>query len=385
MTLSPISWGNQERMQLELKQTPLYQIHKDLGAKMVPFGGWDMPVQYTGIIQEHNATRTHAGLFDVSHMGEIFVTGSEADILSLLEKTTCNKISSMYDGQVQYNAVLNENGGLVDDITVYRFSQTKYMICSNASNYPEVAAHLQKYVSGNCKVEDVSKNWHQIALQGPNANQILENYLGKDLSTLLYYHFIELELNGETIILSRTGYTGEDGFEIYTSHTLGLKLWNELLIQGKDLGLVPVGLGARDTLRLEAKYPLYGHELNSEWSPVESGIGFVVKEKNPPYFAYDRIQKDKKENPKQKVVGIILQEPGVLRENFPVFSSDGKEIGKTTSGTHSPTRKESLGLAMLAFPFTKNQTEVWVEIRGQKKKAKVETGPFIKGSVRNQK
>ena len=367
---------------MELKSTPLNQYHRDLGAKMVPFGGWDMPVQYTGIIQEHLATRTHAGLFDVSHMGEIFITGNKEDILSLLEKVTCNIVSSMYEGQVQYNAILNESGGLVDDVTIYKFSDMKYMICSNASNYEKVTAHLQKFTSGTCKVENVSANWHQLAMQGPNANQILELYLGLELNSLLYYHFIEIPFQGETIIVSRTGYTGEDGFEIYTSKSLGIKLWNALLQVGKPLGLVPVGLGARDTLRLEAKYPLYGHELNDEWSPVESGIGFIVKEKPIPYFAYERIQNDKKNSPKKKVVGIILQEPGVLRENFPIFSQDGKEIGKTTSGTHSPSRKESLGLAILEFPYTKNQTEVFVEIRGQKKKAMVDTSPFIKGSVR---
>ncbi len=357
-------------------------MHRELGAKMVPFGGWDMPVQYTGIIQEHLATRSHAGLFDVSHMGEIFVTGTKEDILSLLEKTTCNVVSSMHNGQVQYNAVLNETGGLVDDITIYKFSDTKYMICSNASNYPAVAKHLQKYASGTCLVEDASLNYHQIALQGPNANAILSTYLGRELDSLLYYHFIELPVHGETIILSRTGYTGEDGFEIYTSIPLGLRLWKGLLESGKSQGLVPVGLGARDTLRLEAKYPLYGHELNAEWSPVESGIGFIVKEKPTPFFAYERIMADKKNSPKQKVVGILLQEPGVLRENFPIYSPEGKEIGKTTSGTHSPSRKESLGLAILDFSFTKNQTEVYVEIRGAKKKAIVETSPFIKGSVR---
>jgi aminomethyltransferase len=367
---------------LDLKCTPLNESHRELGAKMVPFGGWDMPVQYTGIIQEHLATRSHAGLFDVSHMGEIFVTGTKEDILTLLEKVTCNVVESMHDGQVQYNAVLNENGGLVDDITIYKFSELKYMICSNASNYPAVAKHLQSLASGTCKVEDKSKDFHQIALQGPKANLILETYLGRELNSLLYYHFLEINFKGETIIVSRTGYTGEDGFEIYSSIPLGITLWKELLELGKPFGLVPVGLGARDTLRLEAKYALYGHELNSEWSPVESGIGFIVKEKSTPYFGYDRIQKDKKNSPSKKVVGIILKEPGVLRENFPVYSLDGKEIGKTTSGTHSPSRKESLGMAMLDFSFTKNQTEVFVEIRGAKKKAIVETAPFIKGSVR---
>jgi len=368
---------------LDLKSTPLHQIHRDLGAKMVPFGGWDMPVQYTGIIQEHLATRSHAGLFDVSHMGEIFITGEKEDILSLLEKTSCNVIETMYDGQVQYNAILNENGGLVDDVTIYKFSETKYMICSNASNYPAVTKHLQAFASGKCNVEDKSADYHQLALQGPQANIILETYLGRELNSLLYYHFIEITHQNETILISRTGYTGEDGFEIYSSIPMGLKLWKSLLDIGKSSGLVPVGLGARDTLRLEAKYPLYGHELNSEWSPVESGIGFIVKEKKTPYFAYDRIQRDKKNSPSKKIVGILLKEPGVLRENFPIFSSDGKEIGITTSGTHSPSRKESLGLAMLDFPFTKNQTEIFVEIRGAKKKAIVETAPFVKGSVRN--
>ncbi len=368
---------------MDLKSTPLNQIHRELGAKMVPFGGWDMPVQYTGIIQEHLSTRSHAGLFDVSHMGEIFVTGSREDVLALLEKTTCNLISNMEIGQVQYNAVLNETGGLVDDITIYKFSDEKYMICSNASNYPAVTAHLQKYATGTCKVEDKSATYHQIALQGPNANAIFESYLGKDLSSLLYYHFIELDFKGETYLISRTGYTGEDGFEIYTSVPVGVQLWKDLLQIGKPFGLIPVGLGARDTLRLEAKYPLYGHELNSEWSPIESGIGFIVKEKSIPYFGYERIQNDKKNSPKKRVVGIILQEPGVLRENFPIFSSDGKEIGKTTSGTHSPSRKESLGLAILDLAYTPNNTEIFVEIRGSKKKAIVYTSPFIKGSVRN--
>lgn len=368
---------------VELKQTPLHTIHKEMGAKMVPFGGWDMPVQYTGIIQEHLATRSAAGLFDVSHMGEIFVTGKEEDLLSFLESVTCNTIASMKTGQVQYNAVVNEDGGLVDDITVYKFNESKYMICSNASNYLAVTKHLEKYNKGKVTVVDDSKNWHQIALQGPNADAIFSKYLGKDLSSILYYHFEEMNWKEETIIVSRTGYTGEDGFEIYTSNTLGVTLWKDLLEIGKDFGLVAVGLGARDTLRLEAKYPLYGHELNAEWTPVESGINFIVKEKPAPYLGYERIIADKKNGPKRKIVGIRLMEPGVLRENFPIFSNDGKEIGKSTSGTHSPSRKESLGLAILETEFTKNQTEVFVEIRGQKKLAKVETGAFIQGSVRN--
>ncbi|MDF3818536.1 glycine cleavage system aminomethyltransferase GcvT [Leptospira sp. 96542] len=353
-----------------------------MGAKMVPFGGWDMPVQYTGIIQEHLQTRSHAGLFDVSHMGEIFVSGDPKDVLIFLEQVTCNAVSSLKNGQVQYNAVMNESGGLVDDITIYKFSESKYMICSNASNYEAVTEHIKKYVKGNITVSNDSKDWHQIALQGPNANTILEKYLKRGLDGILYYHFEEIVWEGEMIIVSRTGYTGEDGFEIYTSNVLGPKLWKDLLTIGAEDGLVAVGLGARDTLRLEAKYPLYGHELSKDWTPVESGIGFIVKEKSTPYLGYETVQNHKKQGTPQKIVGIRLLEPGVLRENFPIFSAEGKEIGKSTSGTHSPSRKESLGLAMLEIEFTKNQTEIFVEIRGQKKLAKVETGAFIKGSVR---
>lgn len=371
---------------MELKQTPLHDIHIQLGAKMVPFGGWDMPVQYTGIIQEHLATRQFAGLFDVSHMGEIFVTGSDPnEVLKFLEQVTCNLISSMKAGQVQYNAVLNEDGGVVDDVTVYKFSDSKYMICSNASNFEKVTSHLQKINKSSVTIKNDSKDWHQIALQGPKANEILSKYLNRELDSILYYHFEEITFQNETIIVSRTGYTGEDGFEIYTSNILGVKMWNQLLEFGREFGLVPVGLGARDTLRLEAKYPLYGHELNDDWSPIESGIAFIVKEKPAPYLGYERIQKDKKQGPKRKVVGLRLLEPGVLRENFPIFSKEGKEIGKSTSGTHSPSRKESLGLAILDFEFTKNQTEVFVDIRGQKKLAKVETGSFVQGSVRANK
>lgn len=371
---------------MELKQTPLHDIHIQLGAKMVPFGGWDMPVLYTGIIQEHQATRSAAGLFDVSHMGEIFVTGNNSkQVLTFLEKLTCNTIGTMKPGQVQYNAVLNDSGGVVDDITIYKFSDLKYMICSNASNFEKVTKHLISYANEEVKVNNDSSQWHQIALQGPKANEILTKYLNKDLNSILYYHFEEIPFQNETILVSRTGYTGEDGFEIYTSNTLGVKIWNELLILGKEFGLVPVGLGARDTLRLEAKYPLYGHELNDDWSPVESGIGFVVKEKPEGFLGYERIQKDKKEGPKRKIVGIRLCEPGVLRENFAIFDQNGLEIGKSTSGTHSPSRKESIGLALLDLNFTKNQTEVFVDIRGQKKLAKVETGAFIQGSVRANK
>ncbi|WCL49683.1 glycine cleavage system aminomethyltransferase GcvT [Leptospira sp. GIMC2001] len=369
-----------------MKKTPLNQIHRELGAKMVPFGGWDMPVQYKGIIAEHLSTRNDAGLFDVSHMGEIIIEGDPLEILKFLEFVTCNSVELLKDGQVQYNAIVNEQGGLVDDITLYKFSNSKYFICSNASNYETVYTHLLKYKTSNSfEIRNESDSWHQIAIQGPKANDIFANYLGHSLDSIAYYNFALMPFDNEEIIVSRTGYTGEDGFEIYTSIPSGIKLWNDLLSKYKDQGLVPVGLGARDTLRIEAKYPLYGHELTADRSPVESGIGWIVKEKSNPYLGYDRIIKDKKNGASKKTVGITLSEPGVLREEYPIYSMDGSEIGVTTSGTHSPSLKKSIGMALINKDHSADGKEIYVEIRGQRKKAIITTGKFIEGSVRKNK
>jgi aminomethyltransferase len=366
-----------------LKQTPLHSIHKSMGAKMLPFGGWDMPIQYAGIVQEHTTTREAVGLFDVSHMGEIFIEGSQELIIPFLEKTTCNLISNLKDKQVQYNAVLNERGGLVDDITIYKFNDSKFMICANASNFEKVYDHLIKLnPPSGIKVTNRSSEYHQLALQGPKANALMEKVLGKDLSYIKYYHFDSISWRNEEIILSRTGYTGEDGFEIYTSNTLGVSLWSELLELGKEFGICPVGLGARDTLRIEAKYPLYGHELNQEWTPVESGIGWIVKEKQIPYFQYDKIIQEKKQGSAYNIVPILLKEPGVMREQMKVYSKDGEEIGVLTSGTHSPSLKTSIGLARIKKGFQEDGCDIIVDIRGQKKSAVVHKKPFIPGSVR---
>lgn len=367
-----------------MKKTPLNSIHKEMGAKMVPFGGWEMPVQYTGIIAEHQATRTKAGLFDVSHMGEIFLEGKPEDCLSFLEKVTCNHVSSLKDGQVQYNAVVNEQGGLMDDVTLYRISESKYLICSNASNYEKVFDHLNRYNDYSVSIKNESDFWHQIALQGPQANSILEEYLNKSLDYIGYYRFSFIEYNQEEILVSRTGYTGEDGFEIYSSIEAGIKIWKELLDIFRDRGLVPVGLGARDTLRIEARYPLYGHELAEDRTPTESGIGWVAKEKSVPYLGYDRIMNHKKNGSEWKTIGIQLEEPGVLRDEYPVFAERESEnpIGRTTSGTHSPSLKKSIGIVLIQAEYFEDGREVFVEIRGQKKAARLKKGSFIQGSIR---
>ncbi len=364
-----------------LKTTPLHSTHKELKAKMVPFGGWDMPVQYTGIVEEHLCTRSHAGLFDVSHMGEIFIEGKKEILLPYLEKLTCNLVAPLKDGQVQYNAILNEKGGLVDDITLYKFHDEKYMICSNASNYESVYAHLQAYNPG-CSVVNASSSYHQIALQGPKADEIFSSYLKQSLAHILYYHFIEIPYRGENIIVSRTGYTGEDGFEIYTSVDLGIQIWKELLEIGSTHGLKPVGLGARDTLRMEAKYPLYGHELNETLTPNQSGLGWIVKEKETKFLSYDKIIQEKKRKSDVSIYGVYLDEPGVLRENYPIFLESGKRIGTTTSGTYSPSLKKGIGLALLNQIDIVNIDRIFIEIRGEKKKGIIHRNAFIQGSIK---
>jgi aminomethyltransferase len=364
----------------ELKQTPLNAIHKKLGAKMVPFGGWEMPVQYTSIIAEHIATRTQAGLFDVSHMGEIFLEGEENKLLPFLEKMTCNKVEGLKDGQVQYNAVMNENSGLVDDITLYKFTPEKYLICSNASNFESVYTHLQKYNTG-LDIRNDSKAWHQIAIQGPKAASIWEEYIGKSFQDLGYYQFKEIMLDKEKVIVSRTGYTGEDGFEIYSSLTLGVRFFQELLEKGKPQGLVPVGLGARDTLRLEAKYPLYGHELNESRTPIESGIGWIVKEKLEPFLGYEKVINQRKNGAEWGIAGIKLMEPGVPRENYSIFHGEEK-IGTTTSGSYSPTLKQGIALGFIQKAKIQEGLEIEIEIRGDRKKGVLQLSPFVQGSAK---
>lgn len=367
-----------------LKKTPLNSTHKEANAKMVPFGGWEMPVQYSGIVDEHLNTRSIAGLFDVSHMGEIFVEGERSVLLPFLEKLTCNLISSMKNNQVQYNAVLNERGGLVDDVTIYKFHDEKYMICSNASNYEKVFTHLLKYNPG-CKVTNQSEKWHQLAIQGPKADQIFSEYTGISFDDIKYYYFKEINFKGDTIIVSRTGYTGEDGFEIYSSNSLGTEIWKDLMKTSGSTGLKPVGLGARDTLRIEAKYPLYGHELSAIRSPVESGIGWIVKEKPIKFFQYDKIIEEKKNGSEVNIISIQLEEPGVLREHFPLFLPDGREIGQTTSGTYSPSLKKGIGLGLVIVSEIKGSDSLLVEIRGEKKKVSILNGSFIQGSVKRNK
>ncbi len=342
---------------------------------MVPFAGWEMPVQYSSILSEHQAVREKAGLFDVSHMGEITVRGTGAE--KFLDSVTCNRVQEMQDGQVQYNAVLNENGGIVDDITIYRENQQSFFVVSNASNYEAVTAHFLKYKTADANVENISSTIHQIAIQGPIAEEMLTRFLGTPLADIGYYRFRDADTKFGKLRISRTGYTGEDGFEIYSGIPEGIEIWKGILSQEKANGLIACGLGARDLLRLEARYPLYGHELNDTWTPVESGIGWIVKEKPSHFASFQKILDQKKNGAKNCVTGFRLLEGGVPREGYAVVDESGKELGKVLSGGFSPIVSAGIGTAFLPAGLE----SFYIQIRDKKVPARAEKKAFVQGTA----
>lgn len=366
---------------MTLKKTPLNDKHRSMGGRMVPFAGWDMPVQYTSIVEEHMHVRNKAGIFDVSHMGEIIVKGEDAT--SFLESVTCNNISDLYQGRVQYNALMNDNGGLVDDLTIYMLSENQYFICANASNTEAVFLHLsQKSKDWKVEIRNESESWHQIAVQGPVALKLTESIFGMNLSDIDYYHFRDVEFDGKSIRLSRTGYTGEDGFEIYSTIPQGLNIWNRLLSAPEEYRPIPIGLGARDSLRLEVRYPLYGHELGPDMTPVESGIGWIVKEKEIPYPHMNEILLQKKNGTDRRVAGFQLETPGIPREHYAVYNESGTEkIGEVLSGGHSPVLKRGIGTAIVPYDYFREERSIMIEIRNKMTPAKIQKGPFVKGSA----
>lgn len=363
---------------MPLKKTPLHSWHKEHNGRMVPFAGWEMPVQYSSIIDEHKAVREFCGLFDVTHMGEIRVQGEDAG--KLLEAMCCNHVESLKEGKIRYNAVLNEAGGVRDDVTIFRRGPLEYFIIVNASNVDKIHRALLDYsaTSGlKPEIKNESDFWHLIAVQGPEAETILSAELGRDLSEINYFAFADLTIGGDQITVSRTGYTGEDGFEILSDAKTGVKLWQSLLqrdINGRPL---PIGLGARDSLRLEARYPLYGHELSEDLTPVESGIGWIVKEKEVPCFAMDKLLQQKQQGTEKNVIGFVLKGPGIPREDYPVMQN-GTRIGRVVSGSHSPVRREGIGTALLDQPASQDLT---VEIRGREVPIEILQGPFVKGTA----
>ncbi|MEW9500402.1 glycine cleavage system aminomethyltransferase GcvT [Jeotgalibacillus marinus] len=360
-----------------LKKTPLFDLYKQSGGKTIDFGGWDLPVQFSSIKEEHEAVRTKAGLFDVSHMGEVDVRGK--DSLSYLQKMMTNDVSKLNDNEALYTAMCYEDGGTVDDLLVYRLKEDHYLLVINASNIDKDVAWLLEHVNEDVQVKNISTEIAQLAIQGPNAERILQRLTDTNLAEISFFHFQnEVHINNVSALVSRTGYTGEDGFEIYCQADLAPTVWTDLLQAGKEDGLVPCGLGARDTLRFEAKLALYGQELSSTISPIEAGIGFAVRPQKEAAFIGQEVLKGHKENgAPRKLVGIEMIDRGIPRNGYPVFVGE-EEIGFVTTGTQSPTLKKNIGFVLIKKELATIGQEVFVEIRGKKVKAEVVKSPFYK-------
>ena len=357
------------------RKTPLYDRHVALGGKIVPFAGYLLPVQYpAGVIAEHMAVRTAAGLFDISHMGEVIFSGKDA--LANLRHLLTNDFTDMYDGRVRYTLMCYEDGGVVDDLVVCRISESRYLLVVNAANRQKDVDWMKAHLFGEVEFEDASDRYAQIALQGPKAPEILRKLADDASIPKKYYTFVERgTVGGIPCIVSRTGYTGELGYELYCAPQDAERLWDLLLEAGKEHGLIPCGLGARDTLRLEAAMPLYGHEMDATVTPFEAGLSFGVKLASHDFIGKEALAA--KTNPARVRVGLAMTGHGIARGGEPVFLN-GTEIGKTTSGTYCPYLKSAVAMALIDSKHTEPGTEVEVDIRGRKISAELTALPFYK-------
>lgn len=355
--------------QKTLKRTPLYTVIAKT-AKMVDFAGFEMPIQFSSIKEEHLAVRENVGMFDVSHMGEIRVSGSEA--LAFLQNTLSNDISKIAIGQAQYNVLCNETGGTVDDLLVYRTDEEVFLLVVNASNIEKDEAHLRTYASSDVTIENRSDAYGQIALQGPKAIEVLTNLTDVNVGEIGFFRFAEGEVAGVPTMISRSGYTGEDGFELYTPAEQTEKLWLALL----EAGVTPCGLGARDTLRFEACLPLYGHELEADISPIEAGMGFAVKPAAKKFVGSTVLAEQKENGAPRRLIGLELLDKGIARQGAVVFV-DGEEVGFVTTGTLPPTVGKAIALALVSVEAVEAQAYE-VDVRGKKLKAKRIETPFYR-------
>lgn len=364
-------------MKESLKRTPLYEMHQEHQGKMIDFGGWELPVQYTGIIQEHHLVRTKAGLFDVSHMGEIQVTGEEAE--AFIRYLLTNDVTKLKDQQVQYAFMCYPDGGVVDDLLVYRYSPQHYLLVVNASNVDKDYQWILSHAPEGIKVTDVSDQYAQIAVQGPQAQEVLQTISDIDLSTIRFFWFKpRVLLAGIECMVSRTGYTGEDGFEIYLPGDKAVQLWKKILAAGGD-NIAPAGLGARDTLRLEAKLPLYGQELGPDITPLEVGLDMFVKLDSGDFIGREALRQQKENKPARLLVEFEMIGRGIPRSHYEVHKN-GENIGYVTSGLHSPTLGKTIGLALVQSQWSEPGQELDIMIRSKPVKARVTQGAFYKRS-----
>jgi aminomethyltransferase len=358
-----------------LRKTALNATHRAAGAKMVSFGGWDMPVEYTGIIQEHLAVRTACGLFDVSHMGEIEIRG--ADALTLVQQVTSNDACKLAVGQAQYTGLLTERGTFVDDVIVHKFSDTHYFICVNAANRDKDFEHIRGQNRFNAEVTDRGDSYSQLALQGPKAPAILQPLTPVDVNGIKYYRFAFGEVMGVDCLIARTGYTGEDGFELYFAPEHSEKVWNGLLEAGKPHGLIPTGLGARNTLRLEAGFALYGHEIDDTTTVWEANLGWICKMDKGEFTGRTALAAQKERGLERKLVGFEMRGRGIARDAYPVFVN-GVEAGRVTSGSPAPFLQKNIGMAYVPVAAATPGTQIEIGIRNQWVPAEIVPLPFYK-------
>ena len=365
----------------DLKRTPVFQEYEKWGAKTIDFGGWDMPVSFSGIMKEHQAVREHAGLFDVSHMGEIMVEGKGS--LQFVQKITTNNVENLTPGKAQYTFMCNENGGTIDDFLIYMLDENKYMLVVNAANIEKDFSWISSHIEGeDVKIHNHSDECALLAVQGPNAPAILQKVTETDILTIKPFRFqSEVSIKGikHPALISRTGYTGEDGFEIYIHNDSAVELWQLLLETGKEQGIIPAGLGARDTLRFEAGLPLYGQELSETISPVEAGLTFAVKlNKAVPFIGQEALQAKMETGPELTLVGLELMDKGIARTGHEVFNEAGETIGTVTTGTKSPTLNKAIAFALIDANHAKEGEHVMIQVRRKQLKAIVVPTPFYK-------
>jgi aminomethyltransferase len=358
-----------------LKATPLNAAHRKLGARMVDFGGWDMPVQYSGILEEHHAVRRNVGLFDVSHMGEIEITGPGA--FALTDHVTTNAVAKLTIGQAQYTGLLYEHGGFVDDILVHKVADDHYFLCVNASNQDKDFEHIAAANRHGARVEFASPRYAQLAIQGPKALPTLQKLTATDLAAIQYYHFTDGSVSGTPARIARTGYTGEDGFEIYIAPEEAERVWNEILDAGQEFGIKPCGLGARNTLRLEAKMALYGHEIHASITPFEADLAWIVKLDKGDFIGRTALAKQKAEGIKRKLAGFEMTGRGIGRDGYEVFQN-GAPAGWVTSGGPAPTLNKNIGLCYLPTDRAKPGERIQIMIRNQAVDAVTVPSPFYK-------
>ncbi len=355
------------------KKTPLYDRHIDLGGNVVNFGGFLLPTQYSGIKQEHNAVRSKAGIFDVSHMGEFIISGSDAE--KFLQKITVNDVSSLSKGQAQYSAMCFKNGGIVDDLLIYK-KENVFMLVVNAANLENDLEWLKSHQESDVKIEDISDKIGLIAVQGPRSRAILQTLTDTTLSNIQFYHFAEGRVSGKEAMIARTGYTGELGFEIYSSANEIGEIWDAIMDAGIDKGLEPAGLGCRDTLRMEMKFALYGNDIDETTNPIEAGLGWITKLGKADFIGKDALL-EAKANVTRRLVCLEMTERAIPRNGCPILMND-EIVGTITSGTMSPSLEKGIGIGYVNVPFHKSGTELIVDIRGKMKSAIVVKPPFYK-------